>query len=343
MQRIFKRTSSFIALLLILTGISFILFYQSAELLTQHKHNTDAFNSLFAGWDNYLHFKVAWRGRLFSNALAAIATRAGISILSRTDVFLINTPMELSASLWTSGWFFAIGLIYIWSARQRSLFYIFGIFTALSFGYLTRVTNRIYPWDMPALFTYVLFTILFVRKQYKWIMLLLPIAMGFKETALLLCLGFLLTDLPNSQKIKMTVLSAGMCISVKLIIDFYVQVPIPFFTMQPGLSSSFTRSHLAINLDELYAITPYLINAGTLLTFLILPIYDKNVLSFKLIAILFIIGNFVFGVISEYRIWFEMIPFALYSLERFSYGNASLQPQQESLSNLNAQENKHAG
>lgn len=324
MQDRYQRALNFIIPLLILLGICFILFYQSAVLLNAHKHNAYAFNALSNGWDDYLHFTVAWRGRLFSNALAAIAVRAGISLSSRFAVPLIESPMELTASLWTSGWFLAIGMVYLWAAGQRSLFHIFGLFGALSFGYLTRVTTRIYPWDMPALFIYVLITVLFVRKKYSWMLVILPFAMGFKETSLLLCLGFLFAELPWDKRIKLTLISGAVCMAVKLILDYLVQVPIPLLTMQTGYSSTITDSHFYINLLGFSALHPFLINAGTLLAFLILPNYDKNMFAFKIIAAAFIIGNLVFGVIFEYRIWFELIPFAMYGLELFSNGTSSL-------------------
>jgi hypothetical protein len=283
---------------------------------------------MYEGWDNYLKFTVAWRGRLFSNALAAIAVRLGMSISARTTVPWIDSPLELAASLWTVGWFLLIGIAYLWAARQRSLFHIVGMFAALSFGYLTRITSRVYPWDMPALFIYTLFTILFVRKQYHLILIALPIAMGFKETALLLCLGFFFADLPLKQRINMSLISIGMCIAVKLIIDFFTGVPLPFFTMETGYAPTFTESHFYLNVTGFSEIHPFLINAGTLLAFLILPNYDKNMITFKYIAALFILGNLIFGVLFEYRIWFELIPFALYGLELYSQGSTSLQAPQ---------------
>jgi hypothetical protein len=38
--------------------------------------------------------------------------------------------------------------------------------------------------------------------------------------------------------------------------------------------------------------------------------------TFKVIALGFALGNLLFGVITEYRIWFELIPLGLFALER---------------------------
>ena len=61
---------------------------------------------------------------------------------------------------------------------------------------------------------------------------------------------------------------------------------------------------------------PLFINAGTLLAFLLLPHATRTLVAFKAIALAFIAGNFLFGIITEYRIWFELIPLALYGLEQ---------------------------
>ena len=56
-----------------------------------------------------------------------------------------------------------------------------------------------------------------------------------------------------------------------------------------------------------------------LVAFLLLPAHDNKIRSLKLIAIVFALGNFLFGVIAEYRIWFELIPFSLYAIEHATY------------------------
>lgn len=309
---------------LILIGISFMLFYHAVDMLDLHEDSVYAFNSFFSGWDNYLNFKVAWRGRLFANAFAAAITNLSCFILEKKDVLLINTPLELSVALWTTMWFFATGLLFIFVARFQSLFYIFGSYAAIAFGYMPRSlgANRIYPWDMPAFFVYALFLILYVRKEYKWILIFLPLAVGFKETALLLSIGFLFADLPLSTRLKMMIGSIALGVSVKLLVDLFVQVPVPFLTMESG--ETLGNSYLSGNLTVLLSLHPLLVNAGTLLAFFLLPNYDKAMSGLKIIAFLFIVNIFLFGIITEYRIFFELIPFSLYGLERAAYGTNSL-------------------
>ena len=53
-----------------------------------------------------------------------------------------------------------------------------------------------------------------------------------------------------------------------------------------------------------------------LLAFFLLPTKDEKIRSMKYIALAFLLGNLFFGIFNEYRIWFEMIPFALYAIDK---------------------------
>ncbi len=62
---------------------------------------------------------------------------------------------------------------------------------------------------------------------------------------------------------------------------------------------------------------PIFINAGTFIIFLLLPIQDKGDLAWKIIGILFLIGNMFCGIITEYRIFYEMIPISIWALLKY--------------------------
>jgi len=111
-----------------------------------------------------------------------------------------------------------------------------------------------------------------------------------------------------------------LCFAVKVAIDVYTNSPRPFLTMEIGRTDPYFWS----NMGRLAFLLPFLVNGGTLLAFFLLPSYDKTVRALKGLAAVFVIGNFSFGIITEYRIWFEMIPFALYSLDLWSGGVNSL-------------------
>ena len=109
--------------------------------------------------------------------------------------------------------------------------------------------------------------------------------------------------------------AALICVVVKLGIDTYTRSASPIFTMETGLGSGLGGAYFFRNLGALGSWPTYLINAGTLLAFFLVPAGNAKIAPLRLIAVLFAIGNFVFGTVLEYRIWFEMIPFALYAIE----------------------------
>lgn len=156
----------------------------------------------------------------------------------------------------------------------------------------------------------------------------LPLGMGFKETTAVLCLAFLFAEQPWKRRLVMCAVSLSACLAVEIAIDIYVRVPIPLFTMEyryqggQGPTTFYVWENLK-SLRDLHFV-PLLVNGGTLLAFMLLPSVNRTMLALKLVSLVFVAGIFLFARINEYRIFFEMIPFALYALELFSYGDSCL-------------------
>lgn len=316
-----KILTNYVVPSLIAIGVSIPLFVETALVSTLDPDDQAAFYSLSNGWQAYADFKTAWRPRLFSNGLAALTGRLSEWILSKTSVQFILNPLELTVALWTITWFLLICFVLILFRKRHAAFYIFGTFAGLSYGYMPRLSTRIYPWDLPALFIFTLFVLLYSRDKYKWLFALAPLGMGFKETSLILCAVFLFSELPWKNRWVLLLGSGALCVGIKILLDLYVHAPVPFFTMENGFESSrVTNYYIIRNLIGFREFIPVFINAGTLLAFLLLPIYNQKILGMKFIAGLFMLGNLLFGNIFEYRIWFEMIPFALYGIEIASFG-----------------------
>ncbi|HUI89725.1 MAG TPA: hypothetical protein VLX61_13490 [Anaerolineales bacterium] len=337
---VFKKSllQGYIAPLLLAVGTAIPLFYQVAVLSIQQPDNIQTFFSLSAGLNSYQQLYTAWKTRLFSNALAWQVDRLSILIMHSVNIRYMNKPEPFAVALWTFLWFLLIALVYILFLKQRSVFYIFGTYAAITFGYMPKVAEtRIYPWDMPALFIFTLFLFLFLNDKYKWLLAFLPLAMGFKETAGVLCIVFLLTDqLPKRDKWRMFIVAVVLCAFVKLGIDIYTQSSSPLFTMATGWGGKFSDIFFVQNLVGMTLFSTFFINAGTLLSFLIIPAPEKKIVSLKIIALLFAVGNFLFGLILEYRIWFELIPFALYAIASISYPDPVRADEPRQRSNENA-------
>ncbi len=325
---------------LLTLGVVIPLFYQVVVLASQQPDNFNTFYSFSSGLNGYYGLKTAWKTRLLSNALAWQVDRLSAWIMSHINVQYINRPQPFAVALWTVGWFVLICLVYIVLLRRRSVFYIFGTYAALTFGYIPKLpATRIYPWDMPALFIYVLFLFLFLGNRFRWLLLLLPLGMGFKETTGVLCLAFLLSnELTAGQKWKMFGAALALCVAVKVGIDIFTRSASPFFTMETGLGGAASSIYLINNVGSLASWPVFLVNAGSLLAFLILPTSDKKLVALKILAGVFALGNFLFGTILEFRIWFELIPFALYAIGSLSYREEPAPARQNAKSDESAKE-----
>ena len=309
-----KKLVSYTGLICILLGLSTSIAYQTSSLAPMVEDNRRTFQAFSKGVEKYREFKVAWRPRIITNFLAAKVAQLG------------NLNLRHTIAVWSALWFFLIGMLYVFAAKRKSIFYLFGTFAAILFAYTPNL-QRVFPWDLPSIFVFTAFTILYARKQYWLILLLLPFGMGLKETTILLPLGFLLSELPWKRKIFFFLLSLVICVGTKTAIDLYVQAPLPFFTME----YSFTKddlgdSYLLYNFNKLVSLNfiPLLINGGTLLAFLFLPSLNKTARAFKVIGFTLFGFLLLFGLINEYRIFFELIPLALYSLALYFYGDSFL-------------------
>ncbi|UII22315.1 hypothetical protein [Fulvivirga ligni] len=304
---------------IILIGLSIAMAYQSAHLSRQFDTNRQNFQTLTYGMESYKDsIKVAWQPRIFSNYLSTELSEATASLTGKSLTSEKN--VALTVGTWTVFWFVLIGLTYIYLFGRQSIFYIIGTFAAMVFGYVPQLL-RIYPWDMPIVLGFVLFMALLFKKKYNWMLLLLPLAMGFKETALVLCLGFLLIDQPWKMRVKYFLISGVLSVTVKVIIDIMLGTPLPFFTME--------HAHLVDNKPQglylfynikifLYQFSmPLFVNGGMLLAFILIPSFSREAKIMKVISYAFIASILLFGIILEYRIFFELIPFCLYYLSQF--------------------------
>ncbi len=235
---------------------------------------------------------------------------------------------QFTVGVWTAGWFIVIGVLYIMAAKERSLFYLLGTYAGICFGYTPGLALRIFPWDMPILLIYTVFVLLFVHRRYRWLVALLAVGMGFKETAGVLCLAFLFTQQPWRQRLNLFFSAVVLCAAAKAAIDLYAHAGIPLFTMETEheFGSRIGTSYLVDNLVTLSRGRVLLVNGGMLLAFLLLPAPDRPARAMKAIAAVFLAALLLFGLIHEFRIFFEMIPLALYSLAITVFRSNPLRP-----------------
>lgn len=302
------------ALLLIAAGLTVALLFQASLTAPGHPHNRMTFQRLQAL--DYAVLFGAWGPRV--GALHAAEkfvhwTRpVSAGMVRMTGV---SDAVLQGMALWTAAWFALICLVYLLAFRSRAVFYMFGTYACLSFGYMPGLESRLFAWDMPITFFFALFmAVLVTRPAPAVLTLLIWAAIPFKETAVVLSVYplFLGSAWTMGRRVRLMLVTAVGAMTLKGVFNLACfglvdTLPVQAFTGEGSL--------LGWNLCELGRGLPLLVNAGTLAALLLLPPWRGLPLMGKVVAGLFIAGNFTFGVITEYRIWFEMIPVALYNLE----------------------------
>jgi len=280
-------------------------------LANRHVDNRTSFYSLSGPWSDYAQLRQEWRPRLLSNFLAG-------RLAQRVEGPIPESRMARVAAAWTGVWFFATALAIIAFTGRHAMFYLFATFAGVAFGYLPTVNARIYPWDLPALFIFTLFTVLVRGNRLAPLLILPAIGVLFKETSIVLCFALLCLEGSWRQRLGRFGLAAGLCIVVKLVIDAAVGVPLPGASMTTGDAQ---QSNLLFNLHALghvahrFMVHPIMVNAGTVAALFILPRKDSRIVMAQVTALLFALNMLAFGRIVEYRIWFELIPLAALAFE----------------------------
>lgn len=259
------------------------------------------------------NIKGPWRSRLFSNYLAG----RFVGSVGEKSIF------GNSIGLWNGIWFFFCCLAYIVCDAKRSLVLVFGTFAALYYSFTPITGIRIYPWDMPAIFGYILIYASYSH-NIKWMLVLTTlVGIGFKETLALGCvIALFWEDIPKGRRLLYFFCLLAACIATKAAIDFLAEADRLLFTMSYTAAGPLSIARglppgFIANLASwfmIYPNNPVFINAGTFVVSLILPIRDRSDKLWKLIGLLFLAGNMVFGIITEYRIFHEMIPVSLWAI-----------------------------
>lgn len=324
--------------LIVTLGISAILTQQVRQVAFSHSDNITTFYSYSNGIVKYKFLRQEWRPRILSNFLAGrfvnLFDGSGSSA-SKPEV------IKSVIAYWVAAWFLLIGLVLTIFIKERALLYILGIYAGISFAYMPGMgVTRVYPWDMPALFAFCCFILMVMRKKEAWLALFIPLAVLLKETAIVMIVGLLfMQGVTRRRKLIYTGAALVAALAVKTAVDLVTGNPSPLFTMTYRISDlyiiagylrepvtagfSFQTSRLLENLREIAQCqldTPFFVNAGLLLALFILPFRDRVIIMLKVTALLFTLGILAFGVINEFRIWFEMIPVSLYALHLYFFG-----------------------
>ena len=304
----------YLLLLIVSASLSTMAMALAIQRAPENQDNATTFFSYSGSWPHYLELRQEWRPRILSNVPAGWLGRLAAHVTSTPDGQLTAT-----IGIWTGAWVMLICLLFFSLPPGRALFYLFGSFCGIAFGYMPGFDTRAYPWDLPSLAVFTLFVVLHARGQQKAQMALIPLGMLFKETAFILCLAFLFSSEGWHIRLRRFAITALACVAVKVMADVLVGGPLPFFSMTASnTGGSFRLFH---NLGVLASFprpaftNPLLVNGGTLLALWLLPNSKPEFRLLKAMAAVFAASLFVYAQIDEYRVWFEMIPLSLYAMD----------------------------
>jgi hypothetical protein len=249
-----------------------------------------------------IELDASWRPRVLSRVLGSAVTGDALSDGTvHPDVFASRVGM------WVAGWFLATAVVSFWGAGTFGLWFVIATFCGIMFAIQPGVDPRVYPWDMPALFFFSLATASWMKDRPLWFLPLLPIAVLFKETAIVLAFGYLFVRGGRTRRLTAFGIALALGAGTKVIADLA--------TTSSGALVT-TPWLLVYNLQEAWRHPLLLLsNAGfTACAFILMPWSTRTGRALGTIAVVFTGGIMTLAIASEYRIWFELLPLGLFAL-----------------------------
>jgi hypothetical protein len=254
---------------------------------------------------------------LLSNVLGSYVTRSAI-----VDGRISDERFAHLAGLWSAGWLALAFVLYLVFLGRDALIPMLGTFAGVAFCYMPGIGDRVYPWDRPSLFFSALFVCLPIKNKLPVMLLFLPTATLFKETAIVMAPAFLFLEGSRRKRIGMFGVALLSCVAAKIAADVITDSQSQF-AFDPRLLLANIRYLLTGEFPhaEWYMWAsrlnhPFLVNAGLLAAFFLYPFPDENAWMLRTVVLLFIAGTLTGAVIFEYRTWVGLVPVLLYPLSR---------------------------
>jgi hypothetical protein len=262
----------------------------------------------------YVDLQKSWKPRILSNILGSAFVRSAIN----DDGTFAWEKFPHLAALYASLWLGLIFLLYLVFVGRAALIPILGTYAAVAFGYMPGIGDRIFPWEMPALFFFTLFICLMIKGKLEYFLFVLPVAVLFKETAAVLAVAYLFLGGTARRRLLLFSLALLLSGAAKLSADwlthsagrFTFDTHLLLANLRYTVLGKFPYKEWYASVDRIDH--PLFLNAGFLVAFFIYPFRSKYTWMLRTIVILFTLGSLFWGVVFEYRIWFELIPILLY-------------------------------
>jgi hypothetical protein len=254
-----------------------------------------------------------YKGRLFSIA----SGNAIVSLFGDVKKMSLDKFSAAVATYDTIGFAALLLIMLMWF--KSSLFCIVAFAACSAYRWVPAAEGLIYPWDspMPAIWGGIL--VLSQSRFKRWLPIAAGLAMGFKETIILAAL-IPLFDLTVSkrERINRFLIIGTVCVAVKVLIDIAVGNPIPLLTMwvhypeQSCRTGEYWLIHKNINLLLSMRLDQVIFAAGGMV---VSAFIFKTTKMTRGIILAYLPFMFTFCIISEYRLWNEMLPVILFGMD----------------------------
>lgn len=297
--------------------VSHYYFAKQATILSNQrdlKYKTDSFLCIRqGGMKQYDKLETPFKGRILSIAAGNAFTVIYGDIKKMTIVKFGQAVGAYEAV----GLFFAMILMILFF--KNPLLCIVALAAGVSYRWTPAAEGFIFPWDAPMLSIWAGILVLSQSRYRKWLPVAAGLAMGFKETIILAALIPLFdVTISKRERFNRFLITGCTCVAVKVLIDIAVGNPVPLFTMwshypTPCRTGEYWLVHRNINTLMQLNLNHTIFSAGGLIVAaFLLPVSKMS----RSIVLTYIPFMFAFCVITEARLWNEMIPVILFGLRR---------------------------
>jgi hypothetical protein len=251
-----------------------------------------------------------WRGRLAGMLLSSSWFD---SLFNQNNLPMAElTQFDRIFGLYHACWLLLVFLTVI-CALRNSLLINLGIYAGLMYCFADAIGPHFYPWDLPAVLFFTLAVILYQRRQLFLMSAVVCTGAFFKETVLLCALlPFFSGYWKWWKKIFAFLAVTGIFLLGKrwLLSGLHLKTAVLSMGDATTLKGLWNGSFLWINLQILC--TPALnhvlfVSAGTLAVMLLFAGY-KRFRPYTFLIGLFVLGQMIYGTVSEFRIFGEVLP-----------------------------------
>lgn len=307
-----------VRVLLLVAALTGAVYHLAEEYAPRSKGAIPNFTAFAGGIEGYREeVRPVWRARLASTWFADRMTRGdapGPADAADPDVQRERTARSIGA--WTAAWF-AATLAVVLLTFPLAEFCALGVFAAVVWGYSMPVAGyRVFPWDMPALFFSALVFGLHRRGWRAGLVPILVAGVAFKESLAIWSVVLLWGEGARRTRVVRTAAALIACAAVHLAIRAFVAAE-----GEDWLAVGGDRASLGDNLRHFAFLegrrracgtweSPWLVDAGFLAAFLLLP-GAAEFRPWRAASVLMVAGLLSCGIVTEYRIYFEMAPVAV--------------------------------